>query len=193
MVSIYHYSNKEIQRAQGLEHLDKIACENIFWIDLLVASTDEIKKIEALFKLDTKQLQEENQLESTARFYEAEDLVFLCANFITMNQGNFESTPVYLYLLEDVLISERTAELTSFDETIKKIFRNRKAFQRGSDVLEGILETKVDVDSDFIENLAREIASISRKLSIDNTNNKEELLYKINDLQEATTLSRESL
>jgi len=192
MVSIYHYSDKEIQRAQGLEQLEKVACEHIFWIDMQFPLPDEIKKIETLFALDTRQLQEENQLESTARFYEAEDLVFLCANFITMNQGNFESTPVYLYLLEDVLISERAAELTSFDETIKKMFRNKKAFQSGSDVLEGILETKVDVDSDFIENLAREIASIGRKLSIDNTTNKEELLYKISDLQEATTLSRES-
>lgn len=192
MVSIYYYEQGELLKAEGKESLAGIAAEKIFWIDLVRASGEEMQCVERAFNFDSKQLQAENLLEHNARFYEADDMAFISANFITMNHGNFESTPVSLYLLDNALISERSAELTSFDETIKKMYRNKKAFQSGSDVLEGILETKVDVDSDFIENLAREIATISRTLSIDHSVNKEQMLYKISEYQEATTMSRDS-
>lgn len=193
MVSIYHYKDADIQRSEGKECIKDIDCDKIFWIDLQSPSADELRKIETTFNFDRAQLQAENLLENNARVYEAEELVFISANFITINQGNFESTPVFLYLLDNnILITERNAELMSFDETIKKMYRNKKAFRTGSDVLEGILETKVDVDSDFIEHLAREIATLSRKLSIHHGGDKEQMLYKISDLQESTTLSRES-
>lgn len=192
MISIYYYKDAEIHKAEDKETLDRITRDKIFWIDLQFPTEDEMKKVETTFKFNTKQLQAENLLESNARVYEADNLVLISANFIAMNEGNYESTPVYLYLLENTLITERNAELTSFDETIKKMYRNKKAFKGGSDVLEGILETKVDVDSDFIEHLGGEIATISRKLSINNPFNKEKMLYKISYFQEATTLSRDS-
>jgi magnesium transporter len=142
--------------------------------------------------VDFEKLKAENVLESNARFYEADDLAFISANFISVKGNQFESSPVFLYLLGDILITERESELTSFTETIKKIKRNRKLFKIGDDVLEGILEVKVEVDSDYIEQIAKEIAAISRKLSLKVQVDKESLLLKVSEYQEATTLSRES-
>ncbi len=192
MLRVYYHTENEISKAEGIDCFEKISMDKMFWIDLQHPTDEELVKIETLFKLNCNELKSENLLETNARFYESEELVFIGANFITMKENRFQSTPVYIYLLNKVLITERCASLTSFDETIKKIVRNRSIFKNGSDVLEGILETKVDVDADFIEQTAKEIAAISRSLSLKNTINKEDLLLRISEYQEATTLSRES-
>ncbi len=192
MLRVYYHSEDQINKAEGIGCFEKIVPEKIFWVDLQFATELELKKVESVFNLDFNQLKSENELESNSRFYESEDVVFISANFITVKENFFETTPVYLYLLSEVLISERTADLTSFAETVKKMKRNKKAFQNGSDILEGILETKVDLDADFIEHIAKEIASIARSLSLKADIDKEAMLLKISEYQESTTLSRES-
>lgn len=192
MLKIYYQSETEIGTQVGCGCFESIAPEKIFWVDLLQATNEELKLVQKVYEVDFEKLKAENVLESNARFYEADDLAFISANFISVNSNQFESSPVFLYLLGDVLITEREAELTSFTETIKKIKRNRKLFKIGDDVLEGILEVKVEVDSDYIEQIAKEIAAISRKLSLKEQVDKESLLLKVSEYQEATTLSRES-
>lgn len=192
MLRIYYQTEKEIAQAEGTECFASVPPDKIFWVDLFLADDSEKKKVQDVYDLDFAQLKSENTLESNARFYEADDLAFISANFISMQENRFESAPVFLYLLGNVLITEREAELTSFTETIKKMKRNRKLFKIGDHVLEGILETKVDVDSDYIEHIAKAIAAASRKLSLKEFVDKEALLLKISEYQEATTLSRES-
>ena len=192
MLKIYFQSDTEIGTGEGCGCFESIAPEKIFWVDLLQATHEELSKVQQVYEVDFEKLKAENVLESNARFYEADDLAFISANFISVKGNQFESSPVFLYLLGDILITERESELTSFTETIKKIKRNRKLFKIGDDVLEGILEVKVEVDSDYIEQIAKEIAAISRKLSLKVQVDKESLLLKVSEYQEATTLSRES-
>lgn len=192
MLKVYYHTDNELGNDEGSGCFDKIPLDKMFWVDLQFPTDSEIRKVETIFKIDFNELKSENELESNARFYESEDLVFISANFITVKEKFFESTPVFLYLLKGVLITERSADLTSFTETIKKIKRNRKAFRDGSDVLEGILETKFDVDADFIEHIAKEIAAVSRSLSLKATIDKEAVLLKISEYLESTSLSRES-
>jgi magnesium transporter len=161
-------------------------------VDLQFPSDEEKKKAETIFKIDFNELKSENEQEGNARVFETEELVLINSNFITKKENHFENTPVFFYLLSHILITERNADLTSFAETVKKIKRNRKAFSNGSEVLEGILETKVDIDADFMEQIAREIALLGRSLSLKTTHAQEEILLKISEYQEATTLSRES-
>ncbi len=192
MVRVYYRHEAEIRKVEGVERMHQVPIDKMFWVDLQFASEIEIKKVEQTFNLDFKELKAENELESNARFYESEDLVFISANFITLKENHFENTPVFLYLLDNVLITERNADLASFAETTKKIRRNRKGYKNGSDVLEGILETKFDVDADFIEQIAKDIATVGRSLSLGKDVDMESMLLKISEYQEATTLSRES-
>lgn len=192
MLRVFYHSENEMSKAEGISCFEQLPFEKLFWVDLQFPTENEIRKVETIFKIDFAALKLENEMESNARFYESEGLIFISANFITVKENFFESTPVYLYLLKNVLITERFADLTTFSETEKKIKRNRKAFENGSDVLEGILETKFDVDADFIEHIAREIATVSRSLSLKTTIDKEAILLKISEYQESTTLSRES-
>lgn len=192
MVKVYFQSEKEISTGEGIASFENVSPEKIFWVDMQCASESEKRKVQQMYDLDFGQLKAENILESNARFYEADDLAFISANFFSKEEKGFISTPVFVYLVGNVLITERETGLTSFTETVKKIKRNRKLFKCGNDVLEGILETKVDVDSDDIEQVAKEIATISKKLNLKETVDKEALLLKVSEYQEATTLLRES-
>lgn len=192
MIRIFYHKDDAIQKTDELNSLDIIPCEHFFWIDLQFPTDDEKKKVESLFKINFEELKAENELESNTRFYETEDLVLISSNFITRKENYYENTPVFFYLLDHLLITERNADLASFAETVKKIKRNPKAFKNGSEILEGILETKVDLDADFIEQLAKGIASTGRSLSLRTTYDQAEVLLKISEYQEATTLSRES-
>jgi magnesium transporter len=192
MLRVFYNSEAEIVKAEGEDCFQHVPLNKIVWIDLQFPSDGEMRKVENACKIDFKQLKSENQLETNARFYESEDVIFISANFIVLRENHFDSTPVFLYLIGNALITERNADLASFAETTKKIKRNRKVFQNGSDVLEGILETKFDVDADFIEEMAKNIALAGRSLSLKKAADMESLLLKISDYQEAATLTRES-
>ncbi len=174
-----------------MDCFEKIPADKIFWVDLQFPSEGEIRKTERTFHLDFNLLKSENELESNARFYETEELIFITSGFIAKRENLFETCPVYFYLTGKVLITERHADLPTFAETVKKIKRNRNLYKNGSEILELILETKVDIDSDFLEVISKEISLISNGLSL-STTNEEELLIKINSYQETTMLIRES-
>jgi magnesium transporter len=191
MLRVFFHEDAEISKLEGVECFRHVPLERIFWIDLQFPSDGEKKKVESLFKIDFETLKSENEVESNYRFFEGEDVVLITSNFITKKDNHFENTPVFFYLLSNTLITERNADLASFAETVKKIKRNRKAFNNGSEVLEGILETKVDIDADYIEQIAKDIAALGRSLSVKNPD-KEDVLLKISEYQEAATLSRDS-
>ncbi len=65
-------------------------------------------------------------------------------------------------------------------------------FALGVLLIEQAAARQVDLDADFIEHIAKEIASIARSLSLKADIDKEAMLLKISEYQESTTLSRES-
>jgi magnesium transporter len=192
MIRIFYTKNNSIEKTDHLGLLTNIPKEELLWVDLQFPTDEEKKKVETAFKINFDELKADNELESNARFYETEDLVLISSKFITKKENYYENTPCFFYIQNNVLITERAADMKSFAETVKKIKRNPKAFKKGEEILEGILETKVDLDADFIEQLAKDIALTSRNLSLKADTNKEDVLLKISEYQEATTLSRES-
>ena len=191
MIRVFYHTETEIKKTEGLEALYQIPIEKIFWVDLQFSTETEKTKVESIFNFSFKELQTENEIESNSRFYETENLILISSNFIAKTNERYETTPVIFYLSGNTLITERNADLPSFAETVKKIKRNRNSFKNGHDVLEVILETKVDIDSDFLEVISKEISLVSNGLSL-NTTNEEELLIKINSYQELAMLIRES-
>jgi magnesium transporter len=191
MIRIFYHHDNEIKKADGIENFIAIPPANMLWVDLQFSSDIEKLQVETVFDFNFSQLQSENEIESNSRFYESENLILITSYFIAKTDNRYETTPVFFYLSGKVLITERNADLPSFAETVKKIKRNRNLFTNGSEVLEVILETKVDIDSDFLEVISKEISLVSNGLSL-STTNEEELLIKINSYQETAMLIRES-
>ncbi len=191
MVRIYHHIENEIRKSENVSDLKSLRIDELLWVDLQFPTPDEKKSVEHYFKIDFKEQYEVSINESNSRFFESEQFIYINSIFLGKKDNNFVNCPVSFFLISNVLITERDADLPSFAETVKKMKRNRQLFKTGADVLEGIFETKVDLDGDFIEAIAKEISLVSRGLST-HTTNEEELLIKINLYQENALMLRES-
>ncbi len=191
MIRVFYHKNNAIEKAEDLNLFTSGLREQLLWIDLQFSTEEEQRSVEIFFKINFSAEQEESDMESNSRFYETENFIYINSNFTSRHKQYYEICPVVFYLINNVLITKRDADLPSFAETVKKIKRNQKAFKTGGEVLEGILETKVDLDSDYMESIAREIAQLGKDLST--TSAKEgDILLKINEFQERTLFIRES-
>jgi magnesium transporter len=190
MVRIFFHKNNTIEKIDDETLLHRIPKEQLLWVDLQFPIEEEQHTIESFFNINFCAQQEASDLESNSRFYETERFIYINSNFMSKRENYYENCPVVFYLLDGILITKRNADLASFGETVKKIKRNQKAFKNGSEILEGILETKVDLDSDYMESISKEIAQVGKNLSKDTTN-EENILLKINSYQESTMFLRE--
>lgn len=83
-------------------------------------------------------------------------------------------------------------ELKAFADTIRKFYINFKAYPTGYHVLIALFETRIDLDADLVENVAKEIAVLGRRISIADELD-EELILNISKLQDTTMLIRENV
>lgn len=180
-----------LSKSDDLLLLNSTNPENIIWIDLQSATETEKKKVEEFYNVNFTEQKEISISESNSRFFETEKFIYINSNFIYKQDKFYVNASVALFLCKNTLITERDADLSSFAETVNKIKRNKLNFKNGRDILETIFETKVDLDSDYMEDIAKEISIVSKGLSL-NTTNEEELLIKINVYQENTLVLRES-
>lgn len=190
MIRVFYHKNESIEKADGLDILKQICSEHLLWVDLQFPTNEEQIEIEKHFEINFGLQEEESGLESNARFYETDRFIYINSNFTSKQANYFENCPIVFYILNGVLITKRNTDLSSFAETVKKIKRNQKAFNNGNEILEGILETEVDLDSDYLEYISKEIAQLGKNLSKDNLD-EENVLLKINQYQESTLFFRE--
>lgn len=191
MVRIFYNKNEVIEKTENSELLQSIPKKQLLWVDLQFPTIEEQQQIELYFGINFNVQQEESDLESNSRFYETEHFIYINSNFTSKLENYYENCSVIFYLQDEILITKRNKDLSSFAETVKKIKRNQKAFKNGNEVLEGILETEVDLDSDYIESISKEIAKLGKMLSKDSLD-EENVLLKINQYQENTLFLRES-
>lgn len=92
-----------------------------------------------------------------------------------------------------ILFTVRNADLKPFAETVRKLKSVRNAVDfSGSQVLLLLLESRIDLDADFIENMTRLTNSVSKKI-VKEKSFEENVLIRITELQENTILIRESI
>jgi len=189
MIRLLYHNNISTELAEGLEALDLIDRDKLIWVDMEFPTEGEKRKVENLFNLPYGGREIKAATAGSPRFYEGESYIYISSFFIRKLDDHYEDTPVAFYLLDRVLITERNAHVLSLEEVLKRIQRNPRSFLDGAGVLEGILETKIDMDADFIEMITQEISTAVRDLSPNFTNEQEPLL-KIKEYQGITTLLR---
>lgn len=191
MIRIFYHTEQQIEKSEDLSLIDRLSDKELVWIDLQFASENEKLGVEKRFHINFKEQLELSAVESNSRFFESEGFIYINSNFIARQDSFYVSYPVAFFLIDKILITQRDADLPSFAESVKKLKRNRLMFKEGRDILEVIFETKVDIDSDFMEAISKDVTLVSKGLSL-STTNEEELLLKINTYQENAVMLRES-
>ena len=184
----YHEDNK-LKIAKSLDILTKIDLANIIWIDLNNVALDVETRLEQFLKIYIQEDEEMEEIEISSRYIETDDSLVANSNFLL---DNYTLEPVSFILKNGLLVSVRDMELRSFNETVKKIFANPRAFPTGYHVVVALLETRVEYDADVIEDTTDLITSLSKNINAA-ADPDEEILIQIKDLQEKVMVIRQTI
>lgn len=167
--------------------------QKIVWVDMQSSGEGDKRMVEDHFGIELFTPQEAAEIESSSRYYEEGDNIEANNAFIVFQEKAYTTDAVSFILKRGVLFTLRNADLRSFAWTVKKL----KTIKDGQDVsgmqiMLTLLESQIDLDADFIENISRQTTDISRQL-LKGRSFQQEVLIRITELQENTIIARESL
>ena len=192
MITIYLKQYNKIVRNADIKLFDDLGYDDILWIDMLSPTIKEQKAVEYFMEINLQTRQQVEEIESTSKYSETENAIISNSNFFLPTGESFVIEPVSFIISEGVLISVRNSEFRTFSEAAKRLQMNYRSYPTGYHLLISILEVRIDFDADLVESLARQIALLSKDISMNESVDKE-VIKRINHLQENTMLIRENI
>jgi magnesium transporter len=192
MITIYLKSYNKIVRNADVKLFDDMGYDDILWIDLIAPTVKEQKAVENFMEINLQTTQQIEEIESTSKYSESETSIVCNSNFLIPFEGNYSVEPVSFIVSEGVLVSMHNIEFKSFNEVEKRLQMNYRAYSTGYHLLISLLEVRIDLDADLVEVLSKQVAQLSKHITITGKVN-QELLRHINHLQENTMMLRENI
>ena len=185
-IRIFYREDNRLKLSKDIEVLKRAPRENLLWIDLNDVPEEAESRLEQFLKIYIQEEEEMEEIEISSRYMETENSLVANSRFLL---SNFEEETVSFIIKDNTLVSVRSQELPSFNDTMRKLFASPRSYPTGYHVLTTLLETRVDYDADLIEDLTREITELSSHLKseedVDNA-----ILIAIKELQERTMIIR---
>lgn len=192
MITIYLKQYNKIVRNADVKLFDDLGYDDILWIDLLSPTIKEQKAVENFMEINLQTRQQVEEIESSSKYSETENAIICNSNFFIPNPDAFSIEPVSFIIAEGVLVSVRTNEFRTFTESAKRLQMNYRAYSTGYHLLISILEVRIDYDADLVEALAKNIATLSKNMTLSEHIDKD-TLKQISHMQENTMLIRENI
>ena len=192
MITIYLKQYNKIVRNADVRLFDDLGYDDILWIDLLSPTIKEQKAVENFMEINLQTRQQVEEIESSSKYSETENAIICNSNFFMPTGDSFSIEPVSFIIAEGVLVSVRFNEFRTFTESAKRLQMNYRAFPTGYHLLISFLEVRIDFDADLVEALAKNIAALSKEISLSDSVDKQ-MLTRISHLQENTMLIRENI
>ena len=192
MITIYLKQYNKIVRNADVRLFDDLGYDDILWIDLLSPTIKEQKAVENFMEINLQTRQQVEEIESSSKYSETENAIICNSNFFMPTGDSFSIEPVSFIIAAGVLVSVRFNEFRTFTESAKRLQMNYRAFPTGYHLLISILEVRIDFDADLVEALAKNIAALSKEISLSDSVDKQ-MLTRISHLQENTMLIRENI
>lgn len=192
MIRIFYLKNKEIQWEKNPERLIPEDAK-LLWVDLQSPSREEKKWVEETFSIELFTAQEAAEIESSSRYFEDLHSIEANSSFIVYEKQAYRAEQVSFIYKDRLLFTVRNADLKAFADTVRKL----KAIQdpeemTGPQLWLSLLESRIDLDADFIESLNRHTNNVSKKI-VKEKSYEEDVLIRITELQENCILIRESI
>ena len=192
MLSVFYRESGRILYVDTEKELQGLRLEDVVWIDLVQPSGAEKRAVEAFLGTEIQSRAQAEEIESSSRYYEADDAIFANTNFLTPGPEEYMMQPVSFTIVDDTLATLREVPLRSFTELQRRMQVNPRQYPSGFSVFASILDQRVDLDADMIELLSKEISQYAKRIS-DQEDINEELLIDISQLQENTMIVRENV
>jgi len=195
MFTVIYKKDARLLRTTKLDKLVTLLPESIIWVDLHNAQDAERKQIEQIFQINLENVAYALEKEKFLKFIETQDAVFLQSHYIlpdTEKETEYTEYTASQVLKNNTLISIRTNELKSFNETRKRLEANARFFADGYNVLVTIFEIRIDLNANILIDLGKEVEILGHGI-IRQPNPSEKSLLEIAKMQEKTMLIRENL
>ena len=192
MLTVYLKSYNKVIRNADVKLFDDLGYDDILWIDMFDPTVKEKRAVQEFMEIDFQTEEQIEEIESSSRYSETEHAVYCNTNFLMTVDGGFIVEPLSFVLSEGVLISERNTELKTFSDTARKLQINYRLYPTGFHILVSLLEVRIDLDADMVESISRQVAQLSRHISLEGTIDKE-VLKRITMLQDNNMILRENI
>ncbi len=193
MITIYLKQYNKIIRNADTELFDDLGFDDILWIDMVQPTIKEQKAVENFMEISLQTKQQVEEIESTSKYSESENAIISNSNFFVPTGDSFEVEPVSFILSnEGVLVSVRQTDMRTFREAEKRLQMNYRSFSTGYHILISLLEVRIDFDADLVEMVGRQVSTLSKDISREDSIDKA-ILLRINTLQERTMILRENI
>ena len=193
MITIYLKQYNKIIRNADTELFDELGFDDILWIDLLEPTIKEQKAVENFMELSLQTKQQVEEIEATAKYSETENAIISNSNFFVPQGDSFTVEPVsFIISNEGVLVSMRQAEFRTFREAEKRLQMNYRSYSTGYHILISLLEVRIDFDADLVELVGRQVSSLSKTITKEDSIDKD-ILLRLSTLQERTMVLRENI
>jgi len=193
MIRIFYIRNGRLHWEKNPVDVFPKEAEKIIWVDLQSPDETEKKTVETVFKIEFQSPQEIAEIESSSRYYEDHEGIEANSTFVVAENHSYTARQISFILRGETLFTLRHADLKSFADTVRKLKTVKSSIvKNGSQIWLYLLEARIDLDADFIENLSRQTNATSRLLTKEK-NYAEATLIRITQLQENMILIRESI
>lgn len=193
MVIFYYKAfNNKIEQSSDLKLLNNLGYDDIIWIDLNDPYGKEKRAVEAYLNTDLQTRAMAEEIESSSRYFEDENIIYANTNFLISRGDGYENEPLSFILTDGILVTVRNTELRTLNEIGKKLLTSHRTYPTGYHLLVTILENRIDLDADMIEGAAKEIGQLSKQVSLGEKVD-EEMLFYLNQLQENIMSIRENV
>ncbi|MGL4908804.1 MAG: magnesium/cobalt transporter CorA [Bacteroidales bacterium] len=196
MVNFYAKNSSRMWGSSDLTHLHELGYDEVLWIDLTAPTQEERKEVEEFLNISLQTEQQAEEIESSSRYYETETALYANTSFlITYDGSELSSEQVSFIICEGVLVSIHQINLPAFNETTRRLLINHRQFPTCFHLMVSLLESRIDIDADMMEALAKEVSAINKHSFEKKSDSRldSEFLLKINRLQESTMMMRESV
>jgi magnesium transporter len=137
---------------------------DVIWIDLLNPTAEESAFVESQRKVRIPSVEALREIESSSRLAVDHDVIYLSIPAVAQGDTpDAHLSPTGLILTENLLITIRFAQLSTFDSVAEKV-KQDKALQSATAVFAALLEAMVDRGADVLERLGAELDKVSKSV-----------------------------
>ena len=192
MLSVFYKEDGKILLTQNVGNFGGFKLEDVVWIDLVQPTGQEKRLVEAFLGTEIQSRAQAEEIESSSRYFETDDVIFANTNFLTPGPDEYGEQAVSFTIVGETLTTLREVPLRSFTELQRRMQVNPRQYPSGFSVFTSILDQRVDLDADMIELLSKEISQYARRINEEETID-QELLIDISQMQENTMVVRENV
>jgi len=181
MLNVFVLNNRRLNQLH-VESLDDLRNSEPIWIDLVSPTETERDWIKTMFNLELPTLEDMQDLETSARFFEGENgELHLRSDFLLeLNEDDSRNVPVAFILKNNSLLSIHLEDLPVF-RLVRMRARTRPGYiEDAREVLLDLYATDAEYSADALEGVYAELEKISQSV----------LTTKMTDVEAANVLAR---